>query len=366
MPSSPPTKRADGSAVTLFSPQLTTARLELCNIGPEHRDFVLRHFADPEVNRFLVDADPVREPADADEIIEFYEEPERRLRNRWVLLERPQLEAIGTVGLHALDRRRRKVEIGYDLDPARWGRGLMSEALSAVLDHVFDTLGLYRIEAFVDVDNDRSGALLRRLGFVREGTLRAMYFFDGRWHDHHLYALLATDRAAANSAMAAGRAPEVAEAAADRQQAKEGASAATIRAYSDDDIERILEIWFRASLVAHPFLDQDFLLAEREQIVDHWLPMAATSVYEIDGRVMGFLSLIDNEVGAIFVDPDHHGEGVGRALMDRARATRPHLELDVFELNWPGRRFYVRYGFRLIGRHVHTPTGYAQLRLRLD
>ena len=101
MPSSFPSERADGSAVPLFSPQLTTARLELHNVGPEHRDFVFRHFADPEVNRFLVDADPVREPADADEIIEFYEQPERRLRNRWVLLERPRLEAIGTVGLHA-------------------------------------------------------------------------------------------------------------------------------------------------------------------------------------------------------------------------------------------------------------------------
>jgi len=180
--------------VTTFSPPLDTPRLELRNLGPEHRDFVFRHFADPRVSEFLVDADPVRTQADADEIVEFYEHPETRHRNRWVLHERPELEPIGTIGLHGYDPHRRKVEVGYDLAPDRWGNGLMSEALAAVLDHAFDQIGAHRIEAFVHVDNARSAALLERHRFVLEGTVRAMYFFDGRWHDHHLFALLSTDR----------------------------------------------------------------------------------------------------------------------------------------------------------------------------
>ena len=101
--------------------------------------------------------------------------------------------AIGTVGLHAYKPARRKIEIGYDLAPAQWGRGLMAEAVTAAVHHAFTTVDAYRIEAFVHVDNVRSITLLERLRFTREGTIRAMYHFGGTWHDHLLYSLLAPE-----------------------------------------------------------------------------------------------------------------------------------------------------------------------------
>ena len=139
-----------------------------------------------------------------------------------------------------------------------------------------------------------------------------------------------------------------------------------IRPYSDGDIDELLDVWHRASLLAHPFLTKDFLTAERGQIADHWMAIADTTVYASDGRVVGFLSLIGNEVGAIFVDPDQHGRGIGRALMDNARDAHPVLELDVFEANVIGRRFYDAYGFEVIDRHMNEVAGQPELRLRLD
>ncbi|MGD2102637.1 MAG: GNAT family N-acetyltransferase [Acidimicrobiia bacterium] len=138
-----------------------------------------------------------------------------------------------------------------------------------------------------------------------------------------------------------------------------------IRTFSKGDTEELIDVWYRASLIAHPFLDDDFLAAERREIIEHWLPMAETSVFVIDGRVVGFLSLIGNEVGGIFVDPDHQRRGMGRALMDRARESRPFLELDVFEANAIGRRFYDNYGFQLVDRRIHERTGQPEIRLRL-
>lgn len=138
-----------------------------------------------------------------------------------------------------------------------------------------------------------------------------------------------------------------------------------IRSYDERDVHDLLDVWYRASLVGHPFLPEAFLEKERAEIVERWLPAADTTVYEVDGRVVGFLSLIDNEVGAIFVDPDLHGRGIGRALMDDARERRPYLELTVFEANEVGRRFYETYGFTFVERRVEESTGEPELRLRL-
>ena len=138
-----------------------------------------------------------------------------------------------------------------------------------------------------------------------------------------------------------------------------------IRPFDTADTDELMGVWYRASKIAHPFLTNDFLEAEKIQIVEHWLPVTETIVYELDGRVVGFISLIDSEVGGFFVDPDQQGQGIGLALMDQARDIRPFLELDVFEANSIGRRFYESYGFELVERHIHEESGQPQLRLQL-
>lgn len=138
-----------------------------------------------------------------------------------------------------------------------------------------------------------------------------------------------------------------------------------IRKYKDTDLDELLEAWSAASAVAHPFLSQEFLAAERENIPNLYLPIAETWVFEIDGRVMGFIALIENEVGAVFVHPDHHRKGIGNKLLDKAKELREELEVEVFRKNAIGRAFYAKYGFELIEEKVHEPTGCDVLRLRL-
>lgn len=140
---------------------------------------------------------------------------------------------------------------------------------------------------------------------------------------------------------------------------------AVIRSYRDGDLDDVLDVWYQASLIAHSFLGEEFLAAEREEIAEHWLPIADTIVCEIEGCVVGFVALIGNTVGAIFVSPTHQRSGIGRALMNRARMSRPFLELDVFEANASARRFYEAYGFEQVSRHLHVPTGHTELHLRL-
>ena len=139
-----------------------------------------------------------------------------------------------------------------------------------------------------------------------------------------------------------------------------------IREYEEKDLSELLDAWYSASQIGHPFLDEDFFEQERRNIPALYLPNAETWVYDLDGVVVGFIALIGNEVGAIFVDSRFHGRGIGRALMDKARSIRDVLELDVFKDNLVGRKFYENYGFTRVNEHLHEETGFMQLRLRLD
>jgi len=138
-----------------------------------------------------------------------------------------------------------------------------------------------------------------------------------------------------------------------------------IREYEKKDLEELLDAWYSASKVAHPFVSEDFLEQERKNIATVHLPNAETWVYEQNGAVIGFIALIGNEVGAIFLDPKFHGKGIGRALMDHARSLREVLELDVFKDNVIGRNFYKKYGFIEEYEHLHKESGFMQLRLKL-
>lgn len=138
-----------------------------------------------------------------------------------------------------------------------------------------------------------------------------------------------------------------------------------IRKYQDRDLDDLLDAWASASEFAHPFLTQDFLALERENIPNLYLPNAETWVFEDEGRVVGFVALLGNEVGAIFVHPSHQRRGVGQQLMDKARELRGELIVEVFKANTIGRAFYAKYGFEIVAEKIHEQTGFELLRLRL-
>ena len=139
-----------------------------------------------------------------------------------------------------------------------------------------------------------------------------------------------------------------------------------IRKYEERDLDELLATWAAASEIAHPFLTSEFLASERENIPKLYLPNAETWVSEEGGTVVGFVALIGKEVGAIFVHPNYHRNGIGQRLMDKARELRDELEVEVFKANQIGRAFYAKYGFKLIEEKIHAPTGQDVLRLRLS
>jgi ribosomal-protein-alanine N-acetyltransferase len=103
---------------------------------------------------------------------------------------------VGTCGFVDWSPPHRWAELAYDLARPQWGTGLMSQAVTAVLDWIDQQDLVDRVHAYVRADNARSQRLLERHRFVREGRLRSYRICRGRPHDFDLYSLLRSEREA--------------------------------------------------------------------------------------------------------------------------------------------------------------------------
>ncbi len=113
----------------------------------------------------------------------------------WGIEEKETGRVIGTIGYMWYQRENNACEVGYSLARRCWNRGYMTEALTEVIRFSFRELGIHRVEAQHEVDNGASGAVMRKCGMRKEGTLRGRLYNKGRYVDVDLYAILREDYA---------------------------------------------------------------------------------------------------------------------------------------------------------------------------
>ncbi len=106
---------------------------------------------------------------------------------RWGITMKCSDELIGIIGFNDIHPGH-KASISYFLSPEYWGKGLMTEAMQAVLNYGFEILELNRIDAQVMIGNEQSVKLLLRCGFSYEALLRDFLCRDDRYYDVELYA----------------------------------------------------------------------------------------------------------------------------------------------------------------------------------
>lgn len=99
----------------------------------------------------------------------------------------------GAVGLNSVNWQFRCAEIGYWLGEEFQGKGIVTRACRALLNHVFNEMWLAKAEIHVGVTNTRSRAIPERLGFVEEGTLRLKAYHNGETEDLVVYGILADE-----------------------------------------------------------------------------------------------------------------------------------------------------------------------------
>lgn len=125
------------------------------------------------------------------------------------------------------------------------------------------------------------------------------------------------------------------------------------------DLKKLSDIWFDASIKAHPFIGEPRLVEQRKLIEEEYLPKAETWVACDEGESVGFISLLDSFIGGIFIAPDRQGLGVGRKLIAHALDRKGELSLEVYLENEQAARFYSSLGFREASRREVDDFGYA-------
>ena len=177
------------AAFTHF-PSLTTSRLLLRHILPGDAESLFAILSDEETMKFY-GHEPHESLDDTKEVIRQIEERySRKEALRWGITFRGEDRLIGSCSIFHFDTGFVCAETGYELNRAYWGKGIMTEAMSAILTFGFSELGLHRIEAIIDIANERSKGLLIKLGFTYEGNLRQRFPFRDQFLDEHYFGLL--------------------------------------------------------------------------------------------------------------------------------------------------------------------------------
>jgi ribosomal-protein-alanine N-acetyltransferase len=176
-------------------PTLVTPRLLLRQIIPSDAPALFANHGNAAAMP-LFGSDPLTELAQAHTLIETFEAarnwPNPGIRFAITLKAQPE-RMLGSCGIFKQNRAWHSAILGYDVALELRGRGIGSEAVSAVLDWAFVALKLNRIEAQVHPENIASMRLLTRLGFLREALQREAGFWDGRYQDLVLMGLLQRD-----------------------------------------------------------------------------------------------------------------------------------------------------------------------------
>lgn len=171
---------------------IKTNRLLLRPIKPEDIQHIYKGLSHPDVIKFY--GVSFTSLAATQEQMTWYKDLEQSGTGIWWAICSIDGEAFyGAGGFNNLNKKHQKAEIGFWLLPEFWGQGLMQEAFPLICDYGFETLGLNRIEGFVDNDNLSCKKAIEKLNFKHEGTMRDCEVKDGKFLSVDIYSKLKTD-----------------------------------------------------------------------------------------------------------------------------------------------------------------------------
>ncbi len=235
----------------------------------------------------------------------------------WAILDKASGVVIGAIGLVFIEERNRCCEVGYVVDQKQWGKAIMPECLERVLQFLFAECGFNRVQAMYSIENGRSGRVLEKAGFVREGTLVQRVFLNDRFHDCFLCAI------------------HVKTWQANHMNPLLDPDEVTVEEAEFNDLTDILLLQKKAyrqeaELYGGGIAPMTQTLEMIEASFKDLLFLKAVAGGHIVGSVRIRIAEGTCYIGRLIVEPDLQHQGIGRHMMGTVEALYPHLRFELF------------------------------------
>ena len=338
---------------------LETHRLTLrqFRIG-DAEDMFANWASDPEVTRFLTW--PTHTGVDITRMVlgDWIPRYEDGGFFNWAIEWKETGRVIGNIAVVRLDENVDAAELGYCLSRSFWGRGVMPEALRAVIDYLFDVVGANRIAACHDVNNPKSGRVMDKAGMKAEGVQRGAGRNNQGICDHIWHAILRSDREPA---------------------VRHDSASVSVRFAREEDLDRVNELRRQVNdqhVAGKPEVFRPGFCGELRDYIHAIMedPQKEIVVAEAGGAIRGFAVLNhivrpENpfmferdylDIDEFGVDEGFRRRGVAAAMIRfireyaREKGFR-RLELNMWEFNRGALAFYEASGFTTYRRYLEIP-----------
>lgn len=139
-----------------------------------------------------------------------------------------------------------------------------------------------------------------------------------------------------------------------------------IRQLQNKDIDKIMGIWLESTIYAHKFISKEYWNENYNIVKDVYIPISKTFIYEDNDDIRGFISIINNDfIGALFVEKNYQGQGIGKSLIDYAKNLYDNLSLAVYKENEKALEFYKNMGFKIISENINEDTNCVEYIMKL-
>ncbi len=130
-----------------------------------------------------------------------------------------------------------------------------------------------------------------------------------------------------------------------------------IKKFEGKDIDTVVELWYKTSIIAHNFIPNNYWGKNKEAMASIYLPNSETYLAITQGKIIGFISMAENYLAAIFVDSKTQGKGIGKTLLNFVKNKRTIIQLKVYLKNTKAVAFYKSHDFKIISEDTDEETG---------
>ncbi|WP_340818759.1 N-acetyltransferase [Methanolobus sp. WCC4] len=134
-----------------------------------------------------------------------------------------------------------------------------------------------------------------------------------------------------------------------------------IKELENCEIDVVMDIWLKTNISSHSFIPEEYWISNYSVVKEEYLPISKTFVYIEDNVTRGFIGVIDGHfIGALFVQEEYQGKGIGQKLLDHCKSLYSNLELGVYTENKVAVGFYTKNGFIVKKEQPNEDSGFME------